>query len=145
MFAFALVANTSSLWLCCRLNLCLFIDCSGRSDLWVSMLRQRRSCFYCMKSHNSFGFKFWITKMISSSHGGVGNSKPRGAGVSACFPNTVGSLMADYLDQVCSANWNMPEQGMLGKLAGMQLSVPTTVVYYIHTKNNSQIHACLRF
>ena len=37
----------------CRLNLCLFIACSSRAELWVSMLRGRRGCC-CRVAHHNF-------------------------------------------------------------------------------------------
>lgn len=39
----------------CRLNLCLFIVCSSRAELWVSMLRGRRGRCFFVVHHNSHG------------------------------------------------------------------------------------------
>lgn len=40
----------------CRLNLRLFIACSSRAELWVSMLRGRRGCCSRVVHHNLHSF-----------------------------------------------------------------------------------------
>lgn len=40
----------------CRLNLRLFIACSSRAELWVSMLRGRRGCCSRVAHHNLHSF-----------------------------------------------------------------------------------------
>lgn len=49
----------------CRLNPWLFIACSSRAELWVSMLRGRRGCCCRVAHPNLHGFMSWRGRQLT--------------------------------------------------------------------------------